>query len=337
VPTQNYVVETRSYVVTHVTLIGEESAPSPASAIVSVAVGDPVFLDNFPAHLAGTTHRRIYRINTGSDGSEFQFVAEIPILTTDYTDTLDPSELGEVLPSESWLPPPDGLSNITALPNGSLCGFLGKKLCFSEPGYPHAWPPEYQYSIDHTIVSIAAFGSSVAVCTDGTPYVFTGSHPRQMSPRRIKVNEPCIGRNSAINIGDRVVYVSPNGVISISEDGVENLSKDKIPLEVWREKLKRALQPEGPHDPEIFNFNSRGYFYDGRLEYILTYYGVVTDELGSEGTVGGLDYRTYYVPLITVAFNLDRVDFSNGALAEFVSHYESSEAALYRAYPPPLA
>jgi hypothetical protein len=334
VPSQNFVVETRAYVVTHVTEIGEESAPSPASDIVTVAVGDPVSLSAFPAHLAGTTHRRIYRTNTGSDGSEFQFVAEIPILTATYSDTLDPSELAEVLPSESWLPPPIGLSNIIALPNGSLCGFLDKALCFSEPGYPHAWPPEYRYPIDNRIVSIAAFGSSVAVGTDGTPYVFSGSHPRQMSPRRIRVNEPCLGRNSAINIGDRVVYVSPNGVISISEDGVVNLTKDKIPLEVWREKLKLALQPEGPNDPPVFNFNVRGYFYDGRLEYVLTYYGVVTGDLLGEGTVTvddvDLEYRTYFVPLVTAAFNLDRVDFSYGALAEFVSHYEPSEAGLYR-------
>lgn len=262
VPSQNYLVETRAYVYTHVSDIGEESAPSPASDIVSVAVGDPVTVGTFAALPGGytITHRRIYRTNTATDGTELQFVTELPVATASYDDSLDPAELGEVIPSETWEQPPSDMRGITTMPNGMMAGFTGKTLCFCEPGYPHAYPPEYQYQVENEIVSIAAFGNSLFVGTEGAPYVFSGVHPRQMAWRRIPIVEPCIGLNSAINIGDRVAYVSPNGVIVVSEDGAYNLTAPYIPIDVWRARLNTDYPP----------LNIRGYFYGNTLEYIQT-------------------------------------------------------------------
>lgn len=305
VPSQNYVIEQRAYVVTHVTNIGEESAPSPASDIISVAVGEPVTINSFPAVPSGydITHRRIYRTNTGDDGTEFQFVTEQAVASTSYSDTLDPSELGEVIPSEAWLVPPTDLRGIVALPNGAMAGFSGKNLCFSEPGYPHAWPAEYRYPVDFDVVGIQVFGSSVFVGTTGNPYIFVGSHPRQMGGRRIPMAEPCLGRTSPTSIGDGVAYVSPNGVIVVSESRVENITKDKIPQEIWRELM----------DPRTnAGFNIRGYWHMNRLEYTYAW----------TGSVGA--------PFLSVAFSGDRTDFSDGGRAEFVGFLEPSDGSLHR-------
>lgn len=306
VPQQNYVIEQRVYVYTQVTDIGEESAPSPASDILSVAVGDPVTVNGFAAAPGGysITHRRLYRSNTGSDGTELQFVVELPVATTSYVDTKDPSELGEVIPSESWLMPPSNLRGIIALPNGSMAGFYDNFLCFSEPGYPHAWPAEYRYPIDYDIVGIAAFGNSVFAGTKGNPYVFSGAHPRQMGPRRIPVSEPCLGRTSPLNIGDRVTYVSPNGVIAVSEDSVTNITKDNIPEEEWRALVMGVAGNAA--------FNIRGYFYNNTLEYTWVWDGF----LGS--------------PFISLAFNGDRIDFCDGGRAEYRGFFEPSDGTIYR-------
>ena len=46
---------------------------------------------------AGT--KRIYRSNTGSNTTAFQFVAEVAMATTSYDDTSNNDELAEIIPS----------------------------------------------------------------------------------------------------------------------------------------------------------------------------------------------------------------------------------------------
>jgi hypothetical protein len=308
VPSQNYVIEQRAYVITHVTNIGEESAPSPASDIIPVAVGEAVTINSFPAVPGGydITHRRIYRTNTGDDGTEYQFVAELAVATTSHSDTLDPSELGEVIPSEAWLEPPADLRGIIALPNGAMAGFSGKSLCFSEPGYPHAWPAEYRYPVDYDIVGIQVFGNSVFVGTKGNPYVFVGSHPRQMGPRRIPVAEPCLGRTSPTSVGDKVAYVSPNGIIAVSEDSVVNITKEFYPEHKWRELVLDTSESAG--------FNIRGYWYDNTLEFTWAW-------TGTRGEA-----------FISLALNGDRTDIQAQGRSEFRGHLDPATRTLHRAH-----
>ena len=303
-PAQNYVVEQRVYVYTWVTDIGEESAPSPASDIVAVAVGDPVAVGGFAGTPTNVTHRRIYRSNTGSDGTELQFVTEIPIATTSYNDTLDPSALGEVIPSENWEPPPANLRGICAMANGSMAGFYDNFLCFSEPGYPHAWPPEYRYPVDYPIVTIAPFGNSVCVGTESSPYVFTGQHPRQMASRRIPVNEPALGLQSAINIGDYVCYTSINGIIAVNEQGARNIIKEYIPETIWRGFYMDARVEPG--------FNVRGYLYGNTLEYALKHDSILGDSF------------------VSLTFNGDRIDVQRNGRSEYTSFCEPADQSLHR-------
>lgn len=238
VPQQNYVIESRAYVYTYVSDLGEEGPPSPPSDIVNVVVGDPVTVGGFtapPVDGRVITHRRIYRTNTGSETTEFQFVTEIPLATTQYVDTLDPSALGEVLPSETWEPPPSGLKGIVMLPNGAACGFDGKTLCFAEPGYPHAWPPEYRYTVDFDIVGIQVYGTSVLVATKGVPFVATGAHPRQMSVRRVTDQaHGCLSKRTVVSTPYGVVYTTPDGIVLVNENGVRNITESVLPPGKWK-------------------------------------------------------------------------------------------------------
>lgn len=106
-------VDTRFYVATLVTSWGEESSPGPVSAMLNVDQNDTVTVTR-PTELADSavvatyllTGWRLYRSNVGSAGTAFQLVADLPLATTSYTDSLKGAELQEVLPTTTWLPPP---------------------------------------------------------------------------------------------------------------------------------------------------------------------------------------------------------------------------------------
>jgi len=79
------VPETRYYVCTFVNSWGAEGPPSPASNQVEWRTGQTVLIESLPAVPAGSyniTHRRIYRINTGSTGTtNYQYVTEVAVST----------------------------------------------------------------------------------------------------------------------------------------------------------------------------------------------------------------------------------------------------------------
>lgn len=77
------VPETRYYVCTFVNNYGAEGPPSPPSNEVEWRTGQTVTLSSLSAVPAGAyniTHRRIYRLNTGSTGeTNYQFVTEVAV------------------------------------------------------------------------------------------------------------------------------------------------------------------------------------------------------------------------------------------------------------------
>jgi len=214
--------ETRVYVYTYVNTYGdieEQSMPSPASALVLCGSGDTVTVSGFetvPTTGYNITKRRIYRSVSGTSSTQFQFVAEIPIATTTFTDNVLSAGLGETLTSQLWSEPPSNLKGVIALPNGFLAGFFGQTLCFSEVNAPHAWPVSYQLSIGTDIVGIAAFGQSVAVMTSGYPHIVSGVTPASMSVEKIPTLEPCISKRSIVSTATGVTYASPNGLVNPS-------------------------------------------------------------------------------------------------------------------------
>ena len=112
-----------AYVYTFVTAYGEEGPPSPASNVLERTDTETVTVP-MPSldHPSGNYNfgtgalKRIYRSNTGSTNTTFQFVAEVPFTTTSYNDTTSSFALGEVLPSDTWIGPPD--DNTSLYPDG---------------------------------------------------------------------------------------------------------------------------------------------------------------------------------------------------------------------------
>lgn len=227
---------TRAYVYTYVTALGEEGPPSKPTEPFTLAQGDSVAVEGFlppPTDHRNITIYRLYRTNTGTQDTAFQFVADIPVADTSYTDGLPDDELGEVLQSETWDLPPPNMVGIVAMPNEFLAGFFDNVLCFSEAGFPHAWPVDYRMPLDSKIMAIKVIGGSLIVATRGAPYVVAGAHPRQMAGRREEETAPCIDKRSMADCGDIAIYASTDGLIAASPGSFRNLLGQHYTRDQW--------------------------------------------------------------------------------------------------------
>lgn len=235
-----------SYVYTFVNDIGEESAPSPASATIlrpdglTVTVSTPVAVPSGIDAAYAITSKRIYRAATGNTGTQFLFVAEIPLATATYDDVLTDAQLGEVLESTGWDLPPDDLEGILALPNGIMVGFRRNQLCLSAQNRPHAWPPLYRLNTDTDIVGIANVDNTVVIGTESFVYVATGNDPATYSMSKFEVPYAAVSkRGFAYLTGIGVVFPGTDGLMAVQGVGqVRNLTDGVFTLRQWK-----ALDP----------------------------------------------------------------------------------------------
>ena len=234
-------VETRSYVYTHVTEFGtvaEESAPSPAVLVTANFSGDAVTISNFSTPPTGNynfKYRRIYRAVAGNTTTTYQLVAEIPIAQPQYVDTKSVVELGQVLPSLYFTPPPSGLQGIVSMPNGMLAGFTGNQVWFCEPYLPHAWPANYMITTEYPVIGLGVFGNSLFVGTTKNPYIITGSSPTAMSQEKLSIVQPCVSKKSIVCDQFGVIYASPNGMVAIGPGSQDVVTGALYSRDEWQE------------------------------------------------------------------------------------------------------
>ena len=239
-----------SYVYTFVSAYGEEGPPSLASAVFDKVDGQTVQVTLPATSLSGTgrtntnvTHKRLYRSNTGSNTTAFQFVAEMTLGTTTYNDALDNDELAEVIPSTYWIGPPNEdtstypegpMIGLTAMPNGIFAGFRGKRLCFSDAYMPHAWPVSYRITLEEEIVAIGMAGNGLIVTTKGTPYLVSGTDPRAMQVLRIEAAQACLNKASLVDMGNMVMYAGADGLVAAAGTDVQVITEGVISPQQWR-------------------------------------------------------------------------------------------------------
>ncbi len=246
--------ETRHYVVTFVTAWGEEGPPSNAStaAIFKEGQNATIVLPDIP--LSGgynfTTGalKRIYRTNTGSEATSYQFVAEVAYSTSTHVDTVASAALGEVIPSITWMRPADDdsslfptgpLKGLCSIGNGIMAGFTGNTLCFSVPYLPHAWPIEFQVATAAPIVAIKPIPGGLVIGTEGKPYVAMGVDPSAISLVELESNQACVSAQSMVDMGDYVIYASPDGLVAVQGTKAQLLTETLLTRDQWQ-----AYNPE---------------------------------------------------------------------------------------------
>jgi hypothetical protein len=233
--------ETRIYVYTYVSAYGEEGEPSEASNSIEIDGSLPVTLTmaGAPSGAYEISLKRIYRSSTVGSNAQFQFVAEVPVAQGSYTDSLKQAELGEVLPTEGWIPPPAGLKGLRLMANGAAVGFVGRTVYFSEPNLPHAWP--HKYTIDFDIVGIATYGQTVAVLTTSFPFLIQGADPAAMTPTRLELPQACVSKRSILETGDGVIYASPDGLVTIGASA-SVMTEGMLSRDIWQTYSPETMQ-----------------------------------------------------------------------------------------------
>lgn len=235
-------LETRYYVVTYVAKWAPEeieSGSSPVSTQVS-CYPDSHCTVTLPAAPASNgyyppTHKRIYRSNTGTQSTNFQFVAEVPIATASYLDTAEAAALSEVAETLLWEIPPVGLTCLTTVGGEFYAGINGSDVCFSEVRVAYAWPLSYRFPVDDKPVGLAANGNDLVVLTVGRPVVFVGNNPEAMQQIRLSEFQPCMSEPSIVVFGGMVCYAGADGLIGVSSSqGFVNLTEAILTRDAWQ-------------------------------------------------------------------------------------------------------
>jgi hypothetical protein len=281
--------EETAWVYTFVSEFGEEGPPSEASTIYEFTPSTQTATVNIPSYnVAGDyafgspAKKRIYRANVGSNATDFQFVAEVLYSVTQYSDSKEATELGEVIPSTTWIGPPDDdttnypdgpLQGLTPVANGIFAGFTGKRLCLSEAYLPHAWPVDYRITLENDIVAIGTTANGIVALTDGKPYFVTGVDPSAMSAVQINLEQGCVNPRSVVDLGDVVLYAGPDGLCAISGTEGRVITRGLISPTQWNDDFYpeqiRAFEHEGTYVAfytDTFTNTHAGWVYDPRAE-----------------------------------------------------------------------
>jgi hypothetical protein len=229
-----------SYVYTFVNSIGEESGPSDPSETIVRDNGTQITITTPTAAPTGYDYdiqtKRIYRSVTDATGTSFKFVAELPLATATYNDTLTNAQLGETLSTDGYELPPSDLRSLIALPNNIYAGISGNQLCLSAQGAPHAWPVANRYATDYSPVRLGAIDATVVIATQGFPYLASGNDPSVFSMNKLEVPQGCESyRSLAYLKGVGVIYASADGLIAVAGTGqVTNLTEGLFSRKEWQ-------------------------------------------------------------------------------------------------------
>lgn len=242
---------TRSYCYTfYQPSTGEETGASPVADPVSGKIDGTWTISGFSgtpandrtvAYNTSGLYQRLYR--TAGTSADWQLVAERAVSTGNWTDTLSDADiLGDSLITSGWQPPPVGMKGIITLPNGSVCGFYGNELIFSEPYQPHAYPDIYRYQTESEIVGIAAYGTTVVVCTKTRPYVADGVTPDVVTMQSIGNVWPCMSKRSVCSVGDGVVFATKHGLAYVGSAGAQIFTRALYTVEEWTPLNPASMQ-----------------------------------------------------------------------------------------------
>jgi hypothetical protein len=139
-------------------------------------------------------------------------------------------------------------------------------------------------SFSADIVGIGIAGNSLIVLTEAFPYLVSGDAPSAMVAVRIETAQACSNKASIVDIGDFLVYASPDGLMAVSEAGVSNLTQDIFTRAQWQ-----------TYSPSTM----RGFYYEelylgisNTKTFLITKGGVLTDLTGVTAINGVNDYES---------------------------------------------
>ena len=260
---------TRFYVQTYVNGYGEESMPSITSPEVTLLVPGAQVNLTLPSsgmNEQNITRTRIYRTNNDA----YQLVADLPISTLSYSDTLSDTELSLVLDTWGYAEPIEDMTGLTLMANGILAGYSDYTLCFSESFLPHAWPVEYQLTTEYEIVGIVAIGGSLVVGTTGNPYLFSGVSPDAISSLKLEISQSCVSSGSMVDMGSFALYASPDGLVAVSPSTATLITERLFNKKQWQQYQPESIKASFYEEKYVAFYGAgRGFIFNPKtLDFI---------------------------------------------------------------------
>lgn len=237
-----------AYAYSYVTQYDEEGPLSPATdPVLRWDDGGDIVL-NIPAiHAPGVAISKV-RLYRSEEGGDYNHLADLTAGQSTYVDGLDSARLGLPAISITWDPPNESMIGLIDIPGNALAGFFDNVLCFCEPGYPHAWPVDYRLTFPDDIVGIAVSTNGIVVCTKGAPWLVVGAVPGAMDRVKIEVPQACVSKRSIVDMGEYVLYASPDGLVAAGA-GASLITEKVMSRERWQ-----SLNPSSIH---AYRFNDR--------------------------------------------------------------------------------
>jgi hypothetical protein len=290
----------RSYIYTYVSSFGEEGPPSDPSNEIEVDPSVMVTLTGMsvaPTGAHSIATKRIYRVNTGSTASEYQFVVEVAVSAQlpDPGDTILDANLGEVCLSYTWAPPPSQMIGLKAHPSGFFIGYYNRDssgvLCFSVPYLPHAW--SRQIVVDSPIVAVGLFGTSAIVVTDSYPIALTGSDPDNMTIERLETGEACTCKRAFVDMGCACIYPGVSGLWAAGTGTVKSLTESIISKKEWDALfVSNALVFAAQYNTLYIGFQATGGFVFDTVTSEFYAHSITADSAFTDNKTGDLYYHT---------------------------------------------
>ncbi|WP_421353106.1 hypothetical protein [Aeromonas taiwanensis] len=294
--------ETRFYVDTFVTAMGEEGPPGPASGKVDIPIpGSSVALMLTPptSQNSNITKRRIYRSVSGGGVADYLLVAEIPISQAVLVDSLADGELGAVLETYDYTMPPDSMRGLCQMANGMCAGFAGNSLYLCEPYLPYAWPEKYRLTTEHDIVAIAAIDTTLVIGTKGYPYLAQGVSPASVTTQKLsQLPQACISGRSMVAMDGVVLYASPDGLVGIGASGGQVVTEGIITRSQWRAMKPDSMRAWHHEGKYVAMTDTHGFIFDpksGDLRELTNRWDAAVSDMESDSlfVAKGLSLHTW--------------------------------------------
>ena len=221
------VVGVTQYVYTYYNVSdGTESSPSPVSDEVEAASGE-VRVSVLASSDPQVTHIKIYRVNP--EVLSFTEVAELPNVTTTYTDAKSTTELeGRSLRSSFNGPAPTGLKYLTQN-RGTFFGAVDTKVYFSQSvGNPNYWPQSNYLEFAEQITGLALSSSGLIVFTRKETHLISGLASNNFTQYLLSSSIGCISHNSIAPKDGGALFVSEEGISFVSGSKVDTIAKYEL-------------------------------------------------------------------------------------------------------------
>lgn len=257
-----------AYLFTFVDAYGHEGAPSNPSTVAEIPTNVPFSTrltfapESLPDTNVAGAQRRVYRAAFDGSVSTWQFLADVPLATSVWDDTVPFGEEGEALVSADWVPPPV-LTQMVPMASNFAAGFIGNMICYSELRLPHAWPEAYRFTLKYQIVGLKPTQNGLLVATNGRPYWAFGADPASAIPVELDANLPCMSAKSLVDMGGYVIYASQDGLVAVSGQDAKVITSDFIDRHIWLRDFRPASLVAFPHEGRyVFGFGTRWWVFD---------------------------------------------------------------------------